>query len=293
MGFCISNYGCPRVTNYEDAVKHLASIKPIRGTTDLRPIGDRRKQHLTIHEGRENGVHYVALRLYSSDVIKYYADKRIEVDVSYNSQSTAAFADYHAAYGRSFFLSNNRICCWVSNGDGTGGSYATRNGHYEFNVKDNGVWELLRHDRVGKVKVNRSKAAEVRKLVKPCIQFCESLSKVIVPGLVDDTYHKLKMETAEEVRRKYPQYHYSSYAGLALSDDSVAWTHLMLSYASRSYGYNSQTRSYESYYDINMEALKQYIYSALYKDHDALYFEPSPDGVLPARDWVFAEGVSC
>ena len=83
----------PQLRSYEQALKHYESIKPIRGSNNLRPIcattNGRRKKHMQIIK-RDDAV---ACRLYDTDVLTFYKDGVVEYySGGYISNSTHAFA---------------------------------------------------------------------------------------------------------------------------------------------------------------------------------------------------------
>lgn len=75
-----SNIVLPRggITSYEQALAKYDSIAPIRGrSTDMRPLGQRRNDNLTIRK-LDNGS--VAIRLYHTDIITYHDDGTIDLE---------------------------------------------------------------------------------------------------------------------------------------------------------------------------------------------------------------------
>tara|TARA_A100001037_G_scaffold282177_1_gene286553 strand:+ start:154 stop:1032 length:879 start_codon:yes stop_codon:yes gene_type:complete len=83
----------PQLRSYEQALKHYESIKPIRGSNNLRPIcattNGRRKKHMQIIK-RDDAI---ACRLYDTDVLTFYKDGVVEYySGGYISNSTHAFA---------------------------------------------------------------------------------------------------------------------------------------------------------------------------------------------------------
>ena len=83
----------PQLRSYEQALKHYESIKPIRGSDNLRPIcattNGRRKKHMQIIK-RDDAI---ACRLYDTDVLTFYKDGVVEYySGGYISNSTHAFA---------------------------------------------------------------------------------------------------------------------------------------------------------------------------------------------------------
>ena len=83
----------PQLRSYEQALKHYESIKPIRGSNNLRPIcattNGRRKKHMQIIK-RDDAI---ACRLYDTDVLTFYKDGVVEYySGGYISNTTHAFA---------------------------------------------------------------------------------------------------------------------------------------------------------------------------------------------------------
>jgi hypothetical protein len=75
-----SNIVLPRggITSYEQALAKYNSIAPIRGrSADIRPLGQRRNDNLTIRK-LDNGS--VAIRLYHTDIITYHDDGTIDLE---------------------------------------------------------------------------------------------------------------------------------------------------------------------------------------------------------------------
>jgi hypothetical protein len=94
MGFFVNTASIPYLGNYKRAKIHHDNITPIRGRT-LRPIGDRRKQHMTIEETQHEGVHGIACVLYHTKVVTYFEDGRIRLDSGgYCTQSTVKFMQW-------------------------------------------------------------------------------------------------------------------------------------------------------------------------------------------------------
>jgi len=83
----------PVLRSYEQALKHYESIKPIRGSDNLRPIcattSGRRKKHMQIIK-RDDAI---ACRLYNTDVLTFHKNGVVEYySGGYISNSTHAFA---------------------------------------------------------------------------------------------------------------------------------------------------------------------------------------------------------
>ena len=83
----------PAVRSYEHALEHYESIKPIRGSTNLRPIcattNGRRKKHMQIIK-RDDAI---ACRLYDTDVLTFHKNGVVDYySGGYISNTTHAFA---------------------------------------------------------------------------------------------------------------------------------------------------------------------------------------------------------
>lgn len=72
-----ARHSVPRLRNHSAAKAHYDSVKPIRGSDNLRPLGNRRNQHVQIIE-RANGD--IGCVLYGTEVVRYYTDGRIGVN---------------------------------------------------------------------------------------------------------------------------------------------------------------------------------------------------------------------
>lgn len=82
-----SSIALPRggITSYQQALVRHDSIAPIRGrSTDVRPLGNRRNDNLTIRK-LDNGS--IAVRLYQTDIVTYHDDGTIDLE-PYSSKLT-------------------------------------------------------------------------------------------------------------------------------------------------------------------------------------------------------------
>jgi len=96
MGFGINGHDLPSIRSYKQAKSRYDSIKPVRGTNNVRPLGDRRKQHQRIEEARPNfsGAAGMACVLYHTQCVTYYEDGTIHLaHGGYISQSTCKFIE--------------------------------------------------------------------------------------------------------------------------------------------------------------------------------------------------------
>lgn len=87
------------MSNYRDAKKRFDKITPIRGTDGSeRPAANRRNRSLTLREVVDSdGTKGIALRYYRTDVITFFEDDRILLEV-YPSMSTNRLVNDVLAY---------------------------------------------------------------------------------------------------------------------------------------------------------------------------------------------------
>lgn len=90
MSYMYDNNSLKRLDDYDAALKHWASIKPLRGhnETDPKPIEKRNKMHATIRKLNDGSI---ACRLHRTAVVIYHPDNTITLN-SYSSISTNEFA---------------------------------------------------------------------------------------------------------------------------------------------------------------------------------------------------------
>ena len=90
MAFMYDNSSLKRLDDYDAALKHWASIKPLRGhnETDPKPIEKRNKMHVTIRKLDDGSI---ACKLHHTDVVIYHPDSAVTLNC-YSSVSTNEFA---------------------------------------------------------------------------------------------------------------------------------------------------------------------------------------------------------
>ena len=90
MSFGISGRSIPCITGYTDALRRWESITPIRGRSeDVRPLEARSKTHLRLVRPDDKSV---ACRLYGTNVVTFYKDGEIEINLGgYATQTTYTF----------------------------------------------------------------------------------------------------------------------------------------------------------------------------------------------------------
>jgi hypothetical protein len=177
-----NNY--PSIWNYEQAKETYDEIKPMRGTTDLRPL-DRRSANAKSRI-RKAGDNYV-ITLYRTDILTYYPNGDIHVcSGGYNSQSTRAAISAMSPIGA--FNSQGSLA--VSARDTN-----LKAGMGSFMMKSKGL--LFKRDGEGnlrpvdppvafenKVRVKKVEAREKRKYFKSVPKLIEVYSAAFVGGEV-------------------------------------------------------------------------------------------------------------
>jgi hypothetical protein len=94
MGFGINGHDLPLLRSYARAKEQYDITTPIRGRNNVRPLGDRRKQHQRIEEAPRNGngAAGIACVLYHTACVTYYEDGTMHLNHGgYMSQSTCKF----------------------------------------------------------------------------------------------------------------------------------------------------------------------------------------------------------
>ena len=98
----------PVLRSYEHALEHYESIKPIRGSTNLRPIcattNGRRKKHMQIIK-RDDAI---ACRLYDTDVLTFHKNGVVDYySGGYISNTTHAFAS--SIFNHVYFCTKKKV----------------------------------------------------------------------------------------------------------------------------------------------------------------------------------------
>lgn len=89
MTFALSMHSVRAVRSYTDAVEFYKNCTPWVNGGDDRPFKGKRARHMGVRI--ENDA--VIFRYHRTDVVTWHSDDTCEVDVSYGSRSTDAFAD--------------------------------------------------------------------------------------------------------------------------------------------------------------------------------------------------------
>jgi hypothetical protein len=94
------------VYSFEEAERKYYKTKPIRGSNDVRPLGERRKKHHRITKIDDDTF---ACTLYHTDVVTYYRDGRVLISLgNWDTQTTRDFLHRCMPLGYNNFRANNR-----------------------------------------------------------------------------------------------------------------------------------------------------------------------------------------
>ena len=127
------------IRNYQDALALWASIKPLRGSPDHRPLGTRSSRNP--RSVRQDVAGAIRFRLYDTDVIVWHPDGTLEVN-GWASMTTSKFLNSHSMRP-DLYLTGDTLC--VRGADNL----------WSYVRCDRGDKVLLRADTIGLTIVNR------------------------------------------------------------------------------------------------------------------------------------------
>ena len=181
----------PRLSSYEQALEHLNSTNPIKGTgvnAGIRPLcntsNGRRKAQYSIRKKKHPAAaskQAVECVLYDTPVVTFIEDGTIHIDMSYPSNTTHAFVSELLGYFDTYCYyrdSKTWLYCrgkdwWLPHGHGI-----------TFKIMDDvmdDVIEPVRPRLMDRYVVNRSKAKEVYAKYAAFTSHCVALSKLVDP----------------------------------------------------------------------------------------------------------------
>lgn len=187
--------------NYESMKKHHDETKPIRGRSiDVRPIGKRTKDSETIEMVDD----VVACKLYRTEVVKYYPDGRIGINIGgWRTRTTMKFIERYSP----FYACKRFNRTWIETYNSEG-SY----GHKFYPVPTN--QELIFKDKVPqgnyfiqKKVINRERIKAARDRFKPFLDWAKmflSLSDgIITSDTITVAQERLAVMINNEPTRHY------------------------------------------------------------------------------------------
>lgn len=171
MGFSVNVDKLPSLRNYQQALKHYNTVKPIRGISPpLRPLGDRRKQHMRIDMSGDGSV---MCYLYNTACVVFHPDDTLSIDGGYASDSTIRFIDRVTPSGISAQRAQGRI---YVNGYNAG-KHVLKFKRNEATLR----WECLNPVQESRRVLDKAVAARVRQKLAPAVRFIK-VARQIVTG---------------------------------------------------------------------------------------------------------------
>jgi hypothetical protein len=178
MGFGINGNDLPFIHTYGRAKQVYDAITPIRGSNNVRPLGDRRKQHQRIEVAKRNGAGAagIACVLYNTACVTYYEDGTLHLaHGGYISQSTCTFINRIAPVS-GVRMDKQRDCLVVRVAGG------------EYKCGNDGLWLKYDEATTGYIPVNpepfkitlvdRVAMREVKKQYAAFMQYAVGLGKL-------------------------------------------------------------------------------------------------------------------
>lgn len=161
------------IGSYAAALSRWESVTPIRGS-NLRPLGNRRKQHQEIIKRADNSI---ACKLYRTDVVTFHPDESVEVR-TYNSRSTATFADALLPSGLRAFMHLGRMAVRMACDTGTEAFFESAQ-TLIFRKTSHSNWELTTVPAEQEhVVLDKVKTREIRKALKPYADYAGALLRL-------------------------------------------------------------------------------------------------------------------
>ena len=186
----------PSISSFEDAKRHYESIKPIRGSDNLRPAcktpNGRRKKHIQIVE-RNEGNSY-AIRLFETDVVTFHNNNTLELNNGgwATSSTHGVITDLLWRVGVEAKTRNGET--WLSL---KGGDFRIADGVDAILEPDeDDVLTLRNPDPVMVHKLDRKPWNQVRKQHSAFLSYISSMSKLLEP-----TDHSNRWDELNKQRR--------------------------------------------------------------------------------------------
>lgn len=173
--FAVNTDHIRRILNYDDAKYRYESIKHIRGkaSMDIRPLGNRRAQHMRIEKGVIDGQEVYQCVLYSTPCVIWYPDGRVKIRYgSWVSQSTAKFINA-LLWGVGASLCYNHIVVWHNDN-----AYPVPIDGLWLKVVG-GTWTITNPPLMYVHKYNRAETSRIRKLAKPILDYFKVMAPLM------------------------------------------------------------------------------------------------------------------
>ena len=265
MSWGKSRFGYVYIRDYQDAVHTHNKITPLKIGKNkcTRPLGDRKKVHITIREERaaENAKHNlgpdIVVRLYNSDIVTYKPDG--EILVTNGGWLTASTHDLlTAVLGVPVFTHQNAT--WIKCTMGDMPLPHRAEAPAIFRRDADGALSLMNPIYPTVYRIKRKEAAEVRKKSAPFRKYLSGLIKSLDGDLLPAGTFSIWLKTS---------FHLPEYIQVAESDDTEQWYELatrlcQLSTVGR-YDYELRTYVQRVNLQLALRSFDEWVMSA-YKD---------------------------
>lgn len=221
MSWIKSRFGYVYIKDYAAAVRDHAGVVPLKTGKNkgTRPLGDRKKVHITIREERaaENAKHNlgpdIVVRLYSSDIVTYKPNGEIHVtNGGWISSTTHDLLT--AVLGVRVFTHQN--AAWIKCTMGDMPLPHRAEAPAIFRRDADGALSLMNPVYPTVYRIKRKEAAEVRKKSAPFRKYLSGLIKSLDGDLLPNVNIIIGFKTS----------HMLEYIQVAESDDTEKWYEL-------------------------------------------------------------------
>ena len=300
MSFSVSTNGLAYITDFASAEYHYHNFTPIRGRSkdDTGAALGRRSDWNIKSLHRRNFGDADAFRLYNTDVVTSHRDGHIELDLSYPSQSTDVWANHwlRRLAGHVYCSSGHKMLSIYSDKldleqlelHKIEVAPVEPNSHLHFYTD---TYNFVLRPRIDKrwyveqtapryvLHVDKSKASQVRKLVKPALEYLK--------------IYELMPMTQDDSRAMTQEYNGNVFADVCRTpDDETLWPYLAakLHYTSYRYDWQSGGRSYTCELVPDKER-KNILYPNLYRAYNCYVPERLPFGTTRRAELYTSKAV--
>jgi hypothetical protein len=290
---------------YESYAERYAKIKPIRGrSTDVRPIGDRRRDWETItKKAIDESMYAFSAKLYQTECVEYFPNGDIILrSGGWPTPTTAEFIHTHSPF--TCWKQGGKLWIWVDT------KAIPLTAELRMNWKGGHDYEPAEKVVINKQVVDRDKAKAAREPFKPFLQFAKTML-AISDGWVmhetckqvlgwkgdkpeDYTYAMEKLYESQlyatltapqqeiDVQQRYLQILCRMTSGDLMENDGRREAESFM-YTTQ-WGNNAPVQRQREFYDykISFEKLKRRVYSAVEKKadiHRVVQVEPTDKGM--------------
>jgi hypothetical protein len=294
MGFGISTRDTLVIRSFAQAEYLFSKVKEIRSTNKFTvgvPLQHNRRDWRHKALVRIDNNTYAA-KLYDTNVVTWHRDGRIDVDMTYRSQSTNTFANYFlwSSIGNLSISSEKRVVTGHADAfsqpmrlrvleDGgklTDWCHFAVDGRVVTFTKSEDGTHVSPLATAYKNYVDKSKATELRKKYAPMMEYLkmfEAYQMDTFEEVLDEWAREQKLGSAYAARSKIID------AVIADPDNDTLWGVLAAAFHDNSYGWNNGSYGHRLRFG-GVKAIKNTIYPAAYRRAGIYEAKPLPFGTL-------------